>query len=537
VVHVAQPPVSFTGSSNKDHTFVDGLDSDSDSELSELSDDSLSDDSLESDDDDEESLDFQAMSLAEQAEHECFGEEYTGPVLSEEDASRMLVVMAHASTCPCHHKLTRHRDVCKSAKFMMLHVRDCPGTTASFDVCPFPWCRKVKQLLYHLVSCETPESCRICSPSHLSESLKNLSGLNKFRAKKHRQRMMAALKARNSTAKPKGAPAQDVAPVAQRAGPRKVSEVAKSVKAKAIPIIPAAAVGVTTTAKQNTREQAMPVAKPKTTTTKSPPVHPVPMAAKSDLAPCLTTTMPIPAINEDSRRINEDSNNNSAKQLVAPPAPLAQMVPDSKLAMAFSTSIRPHTSVFDGSDDLSPAQDLTPVDSLVLVATATAVALPQRQLVAADIVSTTNPGTAGNAVTVVTDKGATISGAVVAPAEAASGRTAVPPMEYVPDDKESVQVTSHVSPNVTNSVATPATEYPATTSDSEVAKLHVPLSSSEKDDRMESSQPIDDREMSRMKTEAQNANVQMEINEKEDEVSISNAMASRPSSGALKIAC
>ena len=533
VVHVAQPTTAFTGSSSKDHAFVDGLDSDSDSELSELSDDSLSDDSFESDDDDEESLDFQAMSQAEQAEHECFGEEYTGPVLSEDEASRMLVVMAHASTCPCNHKLTRHRDVCRSTKFMMLHVRDCPGTTASFDVCPFPWCRKVKHLLYHLVSCETPESCRICSPSHLSESLKNLSGLNKFRVKKHRQRMMSALKARNSTTKPKGAPAPDIGPVAMRAIPKKPPDAAKSVK-KAIPIIPAAAVGAVVMAKQKTQEP-MQVAKPKSTTIKSTAVHPVPSAVQSDVAQFLTTPKPIPSVKEESGGIHMDTNNNPATYLAAPTAPSVQTVPDSKLDMAFSTSIRPNNAVFDRSDARSPEQDLTPAPGLV--STASVLDVPQKQLYAAEIAPTTNPAACGTAVADVTNGGSSLSGAQDAPSDAVSGRLAFHALDNVPVEEEGIQVATRMAQYVSNPMHdAPVTEYPATP-DVEDAKVHAPIPSSDKGDHIDNSQAIDGSEMSRVKANVQQGNAQMDTIEKDSEVSISNAMASRPSSGALEIAC
>jgi hypothetical protein len=73
-------------------------DSDSASELSDLSDGDLSDDSYDSDD----SLDnlMGIMSPAEQAENEQFGVEYNGPKLTDDQASRLLVLMSHASTCP-----------------------------------------------------------------------------------------------------------------------------------------------------------------------------------------------------------------------------------------------------------------------------------------------------------------------------------------------------------------------------------------------------------------------------------------------------
>ena len=167
------------------------VDSDSESDLSELSDYSLSDCSLDSDDSD---LNIPSLTPAERAEHETFGHDYKGPVLPDNEAARLLILMSHASTCPCKHKSRRHREICLSTKYMMLHVRDCPGTTSNFDVCPFPWCRKVKHLLYHLVSCQNPRQCAICSPTDISKSLQSLSGLNTFRGKKYatRLRMQAA---------------------------------------------------------------------------------------------------------------------------------------------------------------------------------------------------------------------------------------------------------------------------------------------------------------------------------------------------------
>jgi hypothetical protein len=76
----------------------------------------------------------------------------------------------------------------------MLHVRDCPGTTALFDVCPFPWCRKVKHLLHHLVTCQEQEYCSICTPTDLSPSLTVLQGLNEHRFKGLRDQLAAHAK-------------------------------------------------------------------------------------------------------------------------------------------------------------------------------------------------------------------------------------------------------------------------------------------------------------------------------------------------------
>jgi len=168
-----------------------------DSDFSDLSDGPLSDFSGDSDDSD----DLPPLSPAEQAENENFGHGYCGPVMDDIDAKRLLVLMGHASTCPGRHKNAKHRDVCNSTKYLMLHIRDCPGTTATFDICPFPWCRKVKHLLYHLVSCQNPEECMICNKEGLSKNLYLLSSLNDYRRQKQNERIKAAMAA--AKAKPK----------------------------------------------------------------------------------------------------------------------------------------------------------------------------------------------------------------------------------------------------------------------------------------------------------------------------------------------
>ncbi|GAX18384.1 hypothetical protein FisN_15Lh321 [Fistulifera solaris] len=166
----------------------------SDVDDSDLSDDDglLSDASLDLDSDESVVLDSENMSPAEQAESEKFGAEYDGPKFSDSESARLLNLMLHASTCPCRHKSSNHYDVCRSAKWMMLHVRDCPGTTSTFDVCPFPWCRKTKHLLYHLVSCVFPRNCAICSTVHLNNNMKALRGLNDYRLKKQQQCVLVA---------------------------------------------------------------------------------------------------------------------------------------------------------------------------------------------------------------------------------------------------------------------------------------------------------------------------------------------------------
>lgn len=191
--------------------------SDSGSEASDDNFDSLLSDSDGGDSDGSDLDALGSLSPAEIAENERFGEEYTGPKLSESEAGRLLVLISHASTCPCQHKQLQQRDTCRSIKWMLLHVRDCPGTTCSYDVCPFPWCRKIKHLMHHLVTCEQSETCAICSPKDLPPHLNRLRGLNGSRLKRYRERLVAQaksmVKARASNLKGKSAVASGRSPV------------------------------------------------------------------------------------------------------------------------------------------------------------------------------------------------------------------------------------------------------------------------------------------------------------------------------------
>ncbi|CAN0116912.1 unnamed protein product, partial [Ectocarpus fasciculatus] len=98
--------------------------------------------------------------------------------LSTFQASRLLVLMSHARTCPGHHANPKHAEVCRSTKFLMLHMRDCTGHTANGDPCEHRWCRPCKSLLSHLVRCPDPNTCRICTPLDLPGPLRQLRDLN-----------------------------------------------------------------------------------------------------------------------------------------------------------------------------------------------------------------------------------------------------------------------------------------------------------------------------------------------------------------------
>ena len=86
------------------------------SEDSDITDEDLSDDSLGSDESDLEAL--ASLSPADRAEYERFGAEYKGPTLSEESASRLLILMLHASTCPC-----RYVSMCSVIVFMFSETK------------------------------------------------------------------------------------------------------------------------------------------------------------------------------------------------------------------------------------------------------------------------------------------------------------------------------------------------------------------------------------------------------------------------------
>lgn len=80
----------------------------------------------------------------------------------------------------------------------MLHIRDCSGLLSNGDICPFPWCRKAKHLLYHLVTGQKEKGgkeCPICCPRQLSPNLTALVGLNTHRRKLFIQRTRALMAA------------------------------------------------------------------------------------------------------------------------------------------------------------------------------------------------------------------------------------------------------------------------------------------------------------------------------------------------------
>eukprot|EP00968_Pinguiococcus_pyrenoidosus_P022497 scaffold3274_cov244-Pinguiococcus_pyrenoidosus.AAC.9 len=101
--------------------------------------------------------------------------------LSPDKSSKLLILICHARTCPGKHRSKRHAEVCKSIKYLMLHIRDCSGRLPDGQSCPFEWCRPCKKLLSHLVKCFEPNTCAICNPFNLPRSMEQLMTLNRLR--------------------------------------------------------------------------------------------------------------------------------------------------------------------------------------------------------------------------------------------------------------------------------------------------------------------------------------------------------------------
>ncbi|CAM9595980.1 unnamed protein product [Ectocarpus sp. 8 AP-2014] len=125
--------------------------------------------------------------------------------LSTFQASRLLVLMSHARTCPGRHANPKHAEVCRSTKFLMLHMRDCTGHTANGDPCEHRWCRPCKSLLSHLVRCPDPNTCRICTPLDLPGPLRQLRDLNVAQARHASAAAAAAAAATTTTTAPSSA--------------------------------------------------------------------------------------------------------------------------------------------------------------------------------------------------------------------------------------------------------------------------------------------------------------------------------------------
>jgi len=100
-------------------------------------------------------------------------------LLATEEASKLLVLMCHARSCTGAHASPKHAEICKSTKFLMLHIRDCNGVDVrGRGDCQFPWCQPCKRMLRHLTHCYDPANCVVCNPWTLPESFQQLRSLN-----------------------------------------------------------------------------------------------------------------------------------------------------------------------------------------------------------------------------------------------------------------------------------------------------------------------------------------------------------------------
>lgn len=62
----------------------------------------------------------------DKGKQEHFGSNAEG-FLERAEASKLLVLMCHARTCTGVHNSPKHAEICKSTKYLMLHIRDCNG--------------------------------------------------------------------------------------------------------------------------------------------------------------------------------------------------------------------------------------------------------------------------------------------------------------------------------------------------------------------------------------------------------------------------
>lgn len=99
-------------------------------------------------------------------------------LLEREEASKLLVLMCHARTCTGVHNSAKHAEICRSTKFLMLHIRDCSGVDIHGRPCRFPWCLPCKRMLQHLTHCYDPQSCSVCNPWSLPDAFAQLKSLN-----------------------------------------------------------------------------------------------------------------------------------------------------------------------------------------------------------------------------------------------------------------------------------------------------------------------------------------------------------------------
>ena len=78
-------------------------------------------------DGDEMELEEPAHLLLDPEDDASQGQQGAAALLHPAHAAKLLVLLTHARNCLGLHKDPRHADVCRAAKYLMLHVRDCDG--------------------------------------------------------------------------------------------------------------------------------------------------------------------------------------------------------------------------------------------------------------------------------------------------------------------------------------------------------------------------------------------------------------------------
>ena len=96
--------------------------------------------------------------------------------------------------------------------------------------CPFAWCRPVKHLLYHLISCTAGRSCRICHPRAISDNMATLTSLNAHRRNK-RKRVVSDVASSIKEESPAGAVSAESKPSGQAGAPNPTIAAATSAAA------------------------------------------------------------------------------------------------------------------------------------------------------------------------------------------------------------------------------------------------------------------------------------------------------------------
>ena len=104
-------------------------------------------------------------------------------LLRHTEAAQLLLLMCHARTCAGLHSSEPQAGVCRSIKYLLLHLRDCEGADVLGAACKYPWCMPAKCLLDHVTHCYEAAACSMCNPvdATLPKSFQQLRAINRSR--------------------------------------------------------------------------------------------------------------------------------------------------------------------------------------------------------------------------------------------------------------------------------------------------------------------------------------------------------------------